>query len=62
MSGLGNVLDLGLFFLKCLIIRHFKHTENNIADTSCLTTVAVVSDTCDPMDCGRPGSSVHGIL
>ena len=24
--------------------------------------VAVVSDSCDPMDCSPPGSSVHGIL
>ena len=23
---------------------------------------SVVSDSCDPMDCSQPGSSVHGIL
>lgn len=48
VSGLGNVLDLGLFFLKCLIMRHFKHTENNITDTSCLTTkiASSVAESC----------------
>ena len=27
-----------------------------------LTVCSVMSDSCDPMDCGPPGSSVHGIL
>ena len=27
-----------------------------------LSSLSVVSDFCDPMDCSLPGSSVHGIL
>ena len=28
----------------------------------CVCLVAVVSDSCDPIDCSLAGSSVHGIL
>ena len=28
----------------------------------CTLSPSVVSDSCDPMDCSPPGSSVHGIL
>ena len=27
-----------------------------------VVSCSVVSDSCDPMDCSPPGSSVHGIL
>ena len=28
----------------------------------CVLVTSVVSDSCDPVDCSPPGSSVHGIL
>ena len=28
----------------------------------CVFSCSVLSDSCDPMDCSPPGSSVHGIL
>ena len=36
--------------------------KNHSFDSLSLLSYSVMSDSCDPMDCSLPGSSVHGIL
>ena len=69
----GNQLYIYIYLLSCGYPSHLGH-QRALSRVPCaiqwVLTVCVcvcvacsaVSDSCDPIDCSSPGSSVHGIL
>ena len=56
-------VDFEAIFLSNLgIVKMASYPFQTTPACVCALSHSVVSDSCDPIDCSLPGSSVHGIL